>query len=134
MTTEPEPKFWHDLDIADEALAALAALAEKRDQSGYKKWLTTMFSGITCLARKRAQNFKLTKRQTERLQRWPEEWREQVEKTDVNRYREDLASRFLQTRKSFQYLVNLFADPSDKDWYLVSVAPRKERRNTVKLS
>ena len=53
-------------------------------------------------------------------------------RTAPNKYK-DRRTRFLVTKKSFQYLVSVLVDDSNKKWYLVSVAPGKAKTVQLKL-
>lgn len=85
---------------------------------------------LSNLARKRGEHFHLSEKDKTRLERFPQDCREEVARTSPNKYK-DRGTRFLVTKKSFQYLVSVLVDDSNKKWYLVSVAPWKAK--TVQL-
>ncbi|KWU42222.1 hypothetical protein RHOSPDRAFT_27117 [Rhodotorula sp. JG-1b] len=102
----PEPPFEPPAEFWDALYITDEALVDKSDEE-YKTWLGTMFAGIAYC-------------------------REDVARTAPNKYK-DRRTRFLVTKKSFQYLVSVLVDDSNKKWYLVSVAPGKAKTVQLKL-
>jgi hypothetical protein len=109
----PDPAFWQQLNIPDNALAQM-------DTENYKAWLRAMLKGIEWLAYNRLQTapdplFREGKQ--EYFKKWCARCVPQVSTINPNRCKDKKAT-CVRIKENFQYLAGILGENSE-DWYLV---------------